>query len=75
MNKDAIIRSLAAFRGHITIGTIAHRLSTLEHCDWVFWLDKGQLVDQGKPEKLLARYKESMRRECIAQQTHADLLS
>lgn len=61
MNEDAIIRSLDAFRGSITTVIIAHRLSTLEHCDRIFWLDQGRLVDEGKPEELLPRYKEKMR--------------
>lgn len=63
MNEDAIIRSLDVFRGTITTVIIAHRLTTLEHCDRIFWLEHGRLVDEGTPEELLPRYKEHMRQQ------------
>ena len=38
-----------------TIIIIAHRLSTLENCDWIYKLEKGKIVEEGKPEKLLQK--------------------
>jgi ABC-type multidrug transport system fused ATPase/permease subunit len=36
-----------------TIIIIAHRLSTIENCDWIFKLDRGKIIDEGKPDQLL----------------------
>lgn len=34
---------------------IAHRLSTVIHCDWIFVMDQGQIVEQGKHAGLLSQ--------------------
>jgi ATP-binding cassette subfamily C protein len=34
---------------------IAHRLSTVEHADYVYFLDRGRIVEAGTPEELLKR--------------------
>ena len=34
---------------------IAHRLSTVAHCDRLLVMDKGQIVDTGTPQELLQR--------------------
>jgi subfamily B ATP-binding cassette protein MsbA len=41
-------------RGRTTI-VIAHRLSTVEHCNRIVVLDEGRIVDQGTHAELLAR--------------------
>lgn len=35
---------------------IAHRLETLKHCDLVFHLEHGRIINAGSPEKVIASY-------------------
>ena len=39
---------------------VAHRLTTLQSCDVVFWLDKGCVFASGTPEEILPRYAKEM---------------
>ena len=36
-----------------TLIIVAHRLKTVEHCDTLYFLDKGQIIDQGNYQYLL----------------------
>jgi ATP-binding cassette subfamily B protein len=48
----AAIRS--AMRGRTTV-VISHRLSLIQLADWVIVIDKGRIVEAGRPEELMAR--------------------
>lgn len=41
-------------RGRTTL-IIAHRVSTLRHCDYIIVLDKGHIIEQGSQETLLTK--------------------
>ncbi len=47
------IREVSTIKDHITI-LIAHRLSTIMHADKIFVLERGNIIEAGKHEQLLA---------------------
>lgn len=55
-NEKAIQQTIERLANSVTCIIIAHRLTTVEHCDTLIWLDKGRVVMQGPPQEVLAAY-------------------
>jgi len=53
--EATILEALSRLMVGRTTFMIAHRLSTLQHADWILVLNEGQLVEQGTQEDLLRR--------------------
>ncbi|EOY5049586.1 multidrug efflux ABC transporter permease/ATP-binding subunit SmdB [Serratia marcescens] len=53
--EQAIQRALRAIRKHTTLVVIAHRLSTIVDADSILVLHRGQAVEQGNHQQLLAQ--------------------
>ncbi|MDA9801511.1 ABC transporter ATP-binding protein/permease [Candidatus Pseudothioglobus singularis] len=51
--EKEIVKEIKALKGKITMIVIAHRPSTIEHCDIIYKLHKGSIVDFGSPKKML----------------------
>ncbi|MEO0488391.1 MAG: ATP-binding cassette domain-containing protein, partial [Cyanobacteria bacterium J06659_2] len=51
--ERAVMASINELDRNLTILLIAHRLTTVEHCDLIFELDQGRIVAQGTYEELL----------------------
>jgi ATP-binding cassette subfamily B protein len=54
--QDAIDRYRKTY-GNITIIVIAHRLTTIEKCDFIYELNNGRVINSGKPTELLHKDK------------------
>jgi len=68
-NENIIQSTINRLRGQVTSVIIAHRLSTVERCDRVYWLDQGRLVAQGPPSTLLPQYVASQQ-SCVDMRAH-----
>lgn len=51
--EQGVMRAVAALHGEKTIVIVAHRLSTVEHCDRLYKLEHGRIVAEGTPASLL----------------------
>jgi ABC-type multidrug transport system fused ATPase/permease subunit len=47
------MEAVYALHGRKTVLIVAHRLSTVQHCDYLYRLDSGRIVDQGVPAEVL----------------------
>jgi ATP-binding cassette, subfamily B, bacterial PglK len=55
--EKEVMESIRELKGTKTIIIVAHRLSTVEHCDLIYCLKSGRVIDQGKPDKIIANMK------------------
>ena len=51
--EAAIMDAINALSKNITLIIIAHRLTTLSKCDKIIKLKKGEIVEQGKYDKMI----------------------
>ncbi|MFA5166908.1 MAG: ABC transporter ATP-binding protein [Candidatus Omnitrophota bacterium] len=62
-NERIIQDTVVSLRKSTTCLIVAHRLTTIEKCDYLYWLDQGKLFAEGPPAKILPRYVGSMEKE------------
>jgi ABC-type multidrug transport system fused ATPase/permease subunit len=55
LTENAIMDAIKNIRHKKTIIMIAHRITTVKHCDVIYMMDKGKFVDHGTYEELYAR--------------------
>ena len=48
-----IVEEIKHLKGKKTLIVIAHRLTTVEHCDRIYRLEKGHIVEQGSYDKVV----------------------
>lgn len=53
--EQEVVAAVNALSGRKTIVIVAHRLSTVRHCDSIVLLDHGRVVDQGSYDELAER--------------------
>ena len=67
--ERGIHTSIESLRGQATVIIIAHRLSTVKHCDRIFVLEEGRVAEQGSFSELLATEGSRFARMCALQHT------
>lgn len=55
-SEERIEQTLEAMRGRTTALVIAHRLTTVEQCDRIVWMENGAVKEMGTPEEILPKY-------------------
>jgi ABC-type multidrug transport system fused ATPase/permease subunit len=55
--ESGVMKAVNALQGSKTIIMVAHRLSTVEHCDRLYKLEQGRIVGEGTPQDMLASSK------------------
>jgi ATP-binding cassette subfamily B protein len=53
VTEEAVMAAVKGLSKQLTIVMIAHRLSTVQHCDRVIRLEQGRVVGVGVPEKMM----------------------
>ena len=53
--ESEVMKPIISMHGIKTIVVVAHRLSTVEQCDYIYRLEAGCIVKQGKPAEVLYR--------------------
>ncbi len=51
-----VMAAVHALHGQKTVLIVAHRLSTVEHCDYLFRLEHGRIADSGEAATVLKRH-------------------
>ena len=50
-----IVAEIQRLKGQKTMIVIAHRLTTVQHCDLIYRLENGTIVDEGTPHQVLKK--------------------
>jgi len=54
VTEDAVLASILSTASSKTLIIIAHRLTTIKNCDWVYMMDQGRIIASGTYDTLLA---------------------
>ena len=52
-----IVQEMQRLKGNVTMIVIAHRLSTLQHCDRIYKLERGEIVEVGSYRDMISDQK------------------
>lgn len=55
ITEKMIMEAIHDFSGQKTIIMVAHRLKTVKNCDHIFFIDDGEVVDQGTYQELIEK--------------------
>ena len=53
--EKEIVAEIQRLKGQKTMIVIAHRLTTVQHCDRIYRLEQGRIVEEGTPDQVLKK--------------------
>jgi ABC-type bacteriocin/lantibiotic exporter with double-glycine peptidase domain len=59
-SENKIQNTINELQKQMTVVIVAHRLSTVENCDIIYWFENGKVIASGSPKELLPRYQASL---------------
>jgi len=60
-SEKKIQNTIYSLKGNHTLVIIAHRLSTVEECDFLIWLEKGKVKSIGETKSVLSEYQKFLK--------------
>jgi ABC-type multidrug transport system fused ATPase/permease subunit len=69
-NEKAIHETILSLRDRVTMVVIAHRLTTVEGCDSIVWMEKGMVHRAGNPQEVLPEYQKVLRSQETMKKEH-----
>jgi len=72
--ESRIMETIAALRGSLTIISVSHRLSTLKHCDRIYFMRDGRIVGVGTFDELCRREPDFAQLVALAQLSSSETL-
>ena len=62
-NEKIIHETILSLRHSVTMVIVAHRLTTVEQCDSIIWMEKGKVYKSGSTEEVLPAYQAALEQE------------
>lgn len=53
VTEKGVMEAIDLLHGTKTVLIVAHRLTTVQGCDWIYKLEKGRIIDEGLPAKII----------------------
>lgn len=60
-SEEAIQHTINSLSGQVTMIVVAHRLTTVEKCDFIYWIEEGTIKMAGRPEAVLPAYAQHLK--------------
>jgi ABC-type multidrug transport system fused ATPase/permease subunit len=60
-NEKIIHETVMSLRKSTTCIIVSHRLTTIEACSYLFWIEQGRIIAEGTPSEILPCYVETMK--------------
>ncbi len=64
-SEQAIQNTINSLSGQVTMVVVAHRLTTVEKCDYIYWIQDGRMNKRGSPDIVLPEYEEFLKKRSV----------